>query len=465
MRIGWAAPCIVALIGCGRETAPSIDASVAERAPPPPTVPSRFSVPLDYDIGAVLRLVDRVVPRTFGSIDSVHRVGDDDRRHYAFQAERGDFTAFADGRLVHLRATLEYRARGFFKPFVGPTISLGCGDGEERPRIVIELATPLSLTSDWHLSSHAELVRLEPPSDSARDRCNVSLLRYDVTGRVVEAARGAITAHLRDIDRKVSEVDLRSRFADLWALLARPIQLTEGVWLMLAPEKLLMGQVNGSEHILTVPVTLVADPVIVTSATAPAIATTALPALGRDSAKGGFRVSLDGVVDYELASSVITLALADKQITQSGHSVTPKKIVVAPTSAGRLSVTMAFTGDATGELRLVGTPVFDAAHREITVPDLDYDLVTDNKLIKTYAWLRSDALRGTLRQKAHVPVDQALSKGRELLLLGLNRTIGDVLTLSAVVDSVGVENLFVTRSGVVVRALATGQAKVSVHQR
>src|SRR5205814_773779 len=151
-------------------------------------------------------------------------------------------------------------ARGFFKPIVGPTIGLGCGDREERPRIVIELATPLSLTSDWHLSSHAQLVRIAPPTDSARDHCDVSLLRYNVTDRVVDAARGAITGHLADIDRKVGEVDLRSRFADLWALLARPIQLTEGVWLILAPEQLLMGQVHGVEHVLTVPVTLVADP-------------------------------------------------------------------------------------------------------------------------------------------------------------------------------------------------------------
>ena len=107
---------------------------------------------------AVLRLVDQVVPKTFGSMDSVRSVNGDDRKHYAFEATRGPFTAFAEGREMHLRATFAYRARGYYKPPLAPTVSAGCGGDKQRPRIVVELATPLTLSSDWHLVSHARLV-------------------------------------------------------------------------------------------------------------------------------------------------------------------------------------------------------------------------------------------------------------------------------------------------------------------
>ena len=448
---------------CRREPA-SVPTAIPDIAPPPPQVPSRFSVPLDYDITAVLRIVDRAVPVKFGSIDSVRMVGNDKRRHYAFEAERGGFTAFADGRLLHLRSTLEYTARGFFKPVIGPTIGVGCGKKGERPRIVLELATPLSLTKDWHLSSRAQLVRLEPASADARDRCDVSLFHHDVTDQVVAAARAGLTSRLSDIDRKVGEIDLSARFGDLWKLLERPIRLTDGVWLTLGPEQLLMGKVRGTDRILTVPVTLIARPAIVASAEAPVVDAKTLPPLGRDSSSGGFRISLDGIVDYAAASDAISLALGDKQITQGGHTVTPVRVVVLPLAKGQLSVALAFTGDAKGTLRLIGTPIFDPVRRRIVVPDLDYDLDTDSQLINTYSWLRSENLRNTLREKATVPVDPALEKGRGLLLDGLNRKIGDALTLSATVDSVAVQNLFVTRSGLVVRALVTGQAKVSVRQ-
>ncbi len=85
--------------------------------------------------------------------------------------------------------------------------------------------------------------------------------------------------------------------------------------------------------------------------------------------------------------------------------------------------------------------------------------------MSAYAWLRSDELRATIREKARVPIDPALAKGRELLLSGLNRKLGDAVTLSATVDSVAVKGLFVTRDALVARAEATGQARVAVKQQ
>jgi hypothetical protein len=52
-----------------------------------------------------------------------------------------------------------------------------------------------------------------------------------------------------------------------------------------------------------------------------------------------------------------------------------------------------------------------------------------------------------------------------LLLKGLNRKIGDAVTLSATVDSVAVRGLFVTRDGLIVRAEASGHAAMAVQPR
>jgi hypothetical protein len=120
----------------------------------------------------------------------------------------------------------------------------------------------------------------------------------------------------------------------------------------------------------------------------------------------------------------------------------------------------------------VGTPrVDDGGARargpggvQAVVPDLDYDLTTDSPLINAYAWLRSDALRTLFRERAHLPVAPALDRGRTLLLGGLNRTIGGVLTLSATVDSVAVHGVYVTAAGLVVQAGASGHARASVRQ-
>ena len=454
------------LAACAREAPSTMPEPPDVSAPAPaPAQMSRLSVPLEYDFSAVLRLVEQIVPTRFGSMDSVKQMGDNDRRHYAFEASRGPFTAFADGNLLHLRATIAYQARGFIKPVIGPTISAGCGQGKEQPRLVVELATPLTLTTDWHLASNARIVRVEPASTEQRDHCDVSILRKDVTEQVVVAARAGLSAQLRTIDRKVGTVDLTGHVTEWWGMLARPIKLSKDVWLTLGPARLSVGRMSGHSKILTVPVSLDARPLIVTGPDEPVVVASTLPALARDSASDGYHIIMDGIIDYGTASRELTAALGARTFTESGRTVKLVRITILPQAKGRLGLSAVFSGDANGTLHLVGTPRIDRARNVITVPDLDFDLQSDNTILQTYSWMKSDALRSELRTRARIPVSPVLARGRALLLEGLNRKIGDALTLSATVDSVAVRGLFVTRDGLTVRVEAKGQAGVSVKQR
>ena len=260
-------------------------------------------------------------------------------------------------------------------------------------------------------------------------------------------------------------MDLTGRVNEWWAMLARPIPLTEGVWLTLQPERLRMGRVTGEARVLTVPVSLDARPRIVTGAAAPAVTPGGPPPLAEDTVTDGFRIALDGLVDYATATRELTEALAQRKLERAGRSVVVQEVGVLPGAGGRLVLSLSFAGDASGRLRLIGTPKYDARRNEVSVPDLDYELETGSKIVSAYEWLKSDELRAMLREKAHLPAGPALAKGRELLLSGLNRKLGDAVTLSATVDSVAVNGLFVTKDGLLLRAEATGQARVAVKQQ
>ena len=65
-----------------------------------------------------------------------------------------------------------------------------------------------------------------------------------------------------------------------------------------------------------------------------------------------------------------------------------------------------------GTLRLAGTPKYLPQLGVLLVPDLAYDLKTNNDLINAYAWLRSDKLLALLREKAEVPVAPVLDRGK-----------------------------------------------------
>ena len=456
---------LVGLAACRGGAAPGSTTDLGE--PPPPVIPeSRFDVPLTYDVTHVLGKVERAVPTQFGSMDSVHQVGDDDSRHYAFEATRSAFTAFGAGAEFHLRATLAYEARGYYKLGFAPTLSAGCGTSTDHPpRLVVELATPLSLSADWHLVSHVRLVRASPASRGSRDRCEVRFLHYDVTRRIVDAAREALVDRLPMIDSTIAAVDLTDQVTDWWGALNRPIRLTDGVWLLLGPTRFRVGDVRGRGHALIVRVGLDARPRIVTADREPVVVVPPLPPLADDTVAHGFHILLEGVVDYATASELLTGGVRGAVVTEQGHTVQIDSVIASPEAGGRLALAVAFHGDARGTLRLVGVPRHDAARHGITMPDLDYDLHTDSPLINAYSWLASPALRHLLREKAIVPEAPALDRGRELLLDGLNRKVGDAMTLAATIDSVAARGVYVTRRGLVLRAEAMGHATASVRER
>jgi hypothetical protein len=464
-----AALCMLALAAaaCGRDrpSAPpsSADDLIPEAPPSSPTL-SHFDVPLQYDFTPILAEVERAVPRTLGSLDDRNRIGDDGRRFYAYEVTRGPFTTFMRGSEVHLRTTLSYAVRGFYDPPVGPTLRAGCGTGDERPEMVVEFVTPLTLSPAWRLRSAVRLARMEVASDSPRDRCRVSILRLDVTDRVLDAARQGLIAHLPDIDREISRVDLSGQVTEWWGELNRPIPLADDVWLLLQPRQLRTGPISGAGRLLTLRVGLDAYPMVVTGAE-PRPVVPPLPSLARTTGASGFRIEVDGRVDYATASGSITEAVRGRTVTAAGRSITVQSATASPETRGRLALTVDFTGDASGTVRFVGTPRYDAAGAQIVVPDLDYDLETDSGIVRAIAWIRSDALRALFREQARVPVEPVLERGKELLTEGLNRTIADVVTMSATVDSVAVEGIYVTRPGVVVRAGASGRARVSVRQQ
>jgi hypothetical protein len=429
--------------------------------PPPPQTLSRFNVPIEYDFTPVMATVERLVPLKFGSLDDVRQVGSDTHRHYSFAATRSPFTAFVSGADVHLRTTLSYAARGYFKPVVGPTVSAGCGTGGTRPRLVVEVVTPLTVDSAWHLHSRARIARVERASAKDVDQCKVSIIRLDVTDQVVDAARKGLEAQLAQIDRRIAAVSLRDHASEWWASLNRPIRLHDAIWLKLQPARLRLGKITGAKQVLTIRAGVEAYPTIVSGAE-PAMVSSPLPALGGAPGTDGFDIVIDGNIDYPTVSRTLTGLLQGKTVTTNGRTVTVDSLTAAGRPGGRIELLLLFSGDAKGTLRLHGTPTFDRAIGEILIPDLDYDLDTDDNVVDAVAWVKSDDLRAMLRDRARIPVGPVLDRGKDILTAGLNRTVGESFTLAAKVDSVAVRDLYVRRPGIIVRAAARGKARVAV---
>jgi 16S rRNA G966 N2-methylase RsmD len=426
---GAAAGSGVALAGCGgddelRAPAPAVQ---DESDALPGLEPSLLVAPVLYDLAPAVAAMERAVPRTFGSLEERHPHPTHDRVTVAFEVERSPFTWSMVGDTARITTTLRYRGRGWYDPPLAPEVSASCGTSDredDRPRAVVTLASPLTVDASWRLRSRARLTTLVPASDSEEDACTVTVFGIDVTDRVLEAARGFLEGHLHRVDDEVAGVDLKSRLQGVWDRLLEPHELTDEVWLQILPTTVSLGAIEGVGGQVRLGLGLGATPRIVLGPR-PSAEALVLPELGRGTPQEGLRILLEGRANYREAGERITKELEGAHREWGGRTLHFREATLRGIGGGKVALGVRFDGDATGEIFLVGTPALDPDTRVITVPDLDFDLETENLLARSAAWIVRPELRRVLRAAARIPVDDLLDFGKEQLHRGLNRELSD----------------------------------------
>src|SRR5262245_21027807 len=229
-----------------------------------PSLPrSVIKAPLTYDLTPVVAALEAAVPKKFGNIAERKTHPTNKRVHYAFAAEREPFALKLDGDTVRMTAIISYSGRLWYNPPVLPEVSISCGVAGVKPRARVEVVTPLRLTPDWKLSSHTAVRAVEPVSKTEADQCEMTAIKLDVTGRVIDSARKLLEKYTKVVDAKVASINLRAKFEQWWALIQKPIRLTDTVWLAINPIEVQVGKAGGSKQILQTGVRLTAEPRII----------------------------------------------------------------------------------------------------------------------------------------------------------------------------------------------------------
>jgi len=447
-----------------RISAPAPELQVDDASPPPlPT--STLTVPIVADLSSILEKLEQAIPRTRGSLDERKSVEDNDRLEVAFALERGPFEAELQGDIAHLQSVIEYRGRVWYDPPILPTVSASCATdlGQPAPRAVVALTSPIWLTSDWQLASQPTVARVAPFSDTDRDRCQLTVFDFDVTERVMNAARALIEEKAPDIQQALRDVDVRSDFEEWWAILSEPIELDDDVWLALDPLGIAHGETTGSALILTANTTLSARPRLILGPR-PDIPARELPPLDTLSVPRGLTIRAVASAEYSTASGRVNERLAGETLELSGHLVRIEHLALSGLGNGRVALEVEVGGAVRGSIFLVGTPQHDPAADEIHVPDLDFDVATANMLVGSIDWLAHEGLSEFLRARARWPVGDLSALASRYLEKGLNSRLSDRVRIQGRVDSVRIRAVHATREALEVHADANADATLVVER-
>lgn len=429
--------------------------------PPPSLPPTLVDVPLLIDLTTALTLLEEALPRSFGDVDRKQRIPGNKRAAFAFQVRRDPFSISIKGDTFQIATTIHYEGKGWYDPPIAPEISGSCGTTGLRPRARVVISFRPEIDREWRLQARPQLTYLGPATRTERDQCEVTFLKLDVTGKVIDAARRAIRSQLPKIAARLATVDVRGETEKIWNEIQAPIRLTDSVWLMLQPEGVRLGKVSGTREMVGGTIGISARPKIETGGRPP-VAEKPLPPLEPAAPATGLSLLVEARFDYPLIGASLTEALKGKLVRAPGGALEIEEVRAFGIGGGRLALGVRFRGTSSGQIFFVGTPQYDGATGRIQVPDLDYDASTAPLLVKGLAWLKADEIRDFLRSRATFPSGEAMGKLADLAVSAMNRQLTEGVFLTASLERTRVLRIAPRRDALYLQATAEGHAALHV---
>ena len=444
---------------------PRVDAEAPDSIAPSP--PSIIDAPVTYEIQAGVDSLEAAVPLVYGDLEARLPVFNHPRMSFSYRLQRLPFEVQVSGQTVSISTVVEYSGRVWYKPVIGPELSGSCGLGNAiRPRVRATLVTTGRLTPRWELRTQTRLVKLEPYSSESSDHCRLTILRIDVTDRVIEATRTWLEGQLVNFDAAVSRWPVRSRFERLWAKLERPIWLADSVYLLIDPSAAQLGDVQSIDQTVVAQLRLTASPRIVTGPRpVPHDSTLAIPELTTGAGAGnGAHIGIDATITYPVATALLRRSLVGRSVKQAGRRIEIRDVHLYGLGAGRMAMAITVSGAARGLLYFVGTPAFDAENHQIWVPDLDYDVGTANLLVRGFAWLQGVDILDFLRASARIPESAAMDQLATLAQRGINRTLTPGVELNGSILAAQGVSASATKMAIHLRASADAQIELAIRK-
>ncbi|HET9869884.1 MAG TPA: DUF4403 family protein, partial [bacterium] len=257
-----------------------------------------------------------------------------------------------------------------------------------------------------------------------------------------------------------------------------PIFLDTGLWLLIQPRTLSVGTMRTDlkrASTLHTVLEMTADPVILFGPK-PVTHPVEIPPLKKfQPGPGTFRATTNTRISYAEANAyfkdprlhligMVFPGTGDRKLTLEGVRLYGSGgQIIAEVKLHYNPPIINFTGKpARLTVYLRGTPRYLPKKRMFDLPDLDYDIKSNDLLVEIADWIFKSDFKDQLRKIAVLPVGKKLDLIKEKVDRALNRPLGPFARLRTQVTSFRVLDGFADNEGIEVRVAIQGNAALEV---
>jgi hypothetical protein len=459
---------LIAALACGTASAQIVGPMPVVAAPPAEL--STIVIPIHASLAPLLPQLESQVPKSLARTDAYEL---DPQKQFGmkYRVVRDPIVLNVIGSGIHATTTIHFALEGCRrtqKPFSRETVMwpcLSCGFGEPMRDAWISLASHLDWDTNWRLRSRTQAM----PVDYSSNRCQVTFANIDITdSKIAPIVKEQLRLALKTIDANTPKLtNIRPAANQVWSSLQSPVAIAPRTWLVMEPSDISLGPIAGAGLSISSTLTLRTRTRVV-GGEKPAVAVKPLPALRRSpAAASGIRIPFDVELPYEEASRLMTENFGKRKY----EGVAVDAIHISQASGDRVTIELLVDYRLSrirhynGPVYLEGTPVFDAATGTISLQDLQYTLESRRKnlFVRIADRFAHDTLRAQLAKSAHWPVAPQIDAIRNEIARGMTRALAPGIMMRGRVDAIELHGIAHDANGIVVHALATGNADVDIN--
>jgi len=274
----------------------------------------------------------------------------------------------------------------------------------------------------------------------------------------------------------VPGLNLKAHIEELWTKMQQPIFLDKGLWLLIRPETLSIGMMRGDlkrASTTHADLEMTASPEIVFGPK-PATVPKKMPALQRfQKGPGMFEAMTNTLMTYKEANQYFKdprLKLIG-MVMPGEQKVTLERIRMYG-SGGKVVVEVKlhynppiinFTGKpAKLTVYFKGTPRYRPKERMFDMPDLDYDIKSNDLMVQVADFVFKDDFKKQFRGIAKLPIGPKIDIMQQKMEKALNRTFSRFVRIRTQVRSLRVLGGLANNEGIVARLSVRGTATMEV---
>lgn len=446
---------IIAFSSCStmKVAKPSEEYNVPKYVPKP----SVINLPLSVNIIDIQNKLNKQFTGLIYNDDSYENNNNDNIMVKAWKKEDFKLNYSDDGMWYRIPLKLWIKA-GWKVSKLGITLS---DYREVNAEIALKFKTKFTINKDWSFTTVTTSDGFEWLSTPVMKVGPVDIPITSVASIILKANKDKLT---KEIDNAVKQnFSLKKYVQDMWVTMQKPIKVSDtyNLWLKLNPQQFSAtplinqnGKLKISLGIKSIIETYMGDE------PKQNINTTLPEFVQAKTFDNTFVINLMSEVTYKSADSLAKQYLRGKTFTQGKKTVTVTDIKVFGNN-DKMVIGTTLKGSINGTIYLTGVPVFEQETQTVKIKDIDYDIETKNKLLKTADWLMHGTFVKMIEPSLTMPIGDKLEESRKMIQSQLtNNHLTKNILLNGTLLNLSIENIFLTPESIKVLVNLKGSLAV-----